>query len=255
MAPWRPSPNMYKGRAGPLRWIVWHSTESSEVTGGAMNVAAGWFAKPASRASAHIVADAGEVVECVKPGDTAWHAARANSSGYGIEIVGRAGQGADAWSDPYSLAAIRNACRWINRIPILAGIPRRWLTDAQLRSKESGHITHAQVSRVLGGTNHTDPGPGFPFAYVMEQLKDAQPGPADANPVLRLTDPMMRGEAVASLQTFLNAHFPSYSQLAVDGIYGPATVVVIKELQRRVGLAADGIVGPVTWSALTRLGM
>lgn len=259
MALWSPSPNLHRGRNAPLRWIVWHSTESSEVTGAALNIAKGWFGKRSSGVSAHIVVDNGAdarypdgVVECVKPGDTAWHAARANASGYGIEIIGRAGQGVDAWSDPYSLAAIRNACRWIQTIPILGQVPTRWLTDAQLRANERGHIVHSQVSRVLGGTNHTDPGHGFPYAYVMEQLQSA---PTETRPVLRLTDPMIRGDAVATLQRFLNDHFPSYSQLTVDGIYGPATVAVIKELQRRVGIGVDGIVGPTTWSALTRLGL
>ena len=105
MAIWVPSPNHYYGRRQPLTWIVWHSTESPEVRGAAHNVAAGWFAKKASKVSAHIVVDDGGdprypdgVVECVRPGDTAWHAAKANAGGYGIEIVGKAGQGSPGLS-------------------------------------------------------------------------------------------------------------------------------------------------------------
>jgi N-acetyl-anhydromuramyl-L-alanine amidase AmpD len=263
VAVWVPSPNLYYSRRTGIKWIVWHSTESNEVTGGAYRVAAGWFGKKASRASAHIVVDDGSdprypdgVVECVKPGDTAWHAARGNAAGYGIEIIGRAGQGAVAWSDPYSLAAIRNACRWIRSNRALAHIPARWLTDSQLRASEVGHIVHAQVSRVLGGTTHTDPGLGFPFAYVMEQLGSS------TVPAVKTPDAGKRtlrqgsdGIDVRNLQQSLNAMFPSYSSLVVDGQFGPATAAVVKEFQGRVGLTKDGIVGPNTWTALARFGI
>lgn len=60
------------------------------------------------------------------------------------------------------------------------------------------------------------------------------------------------GESVRKLQGYLNRMYPAYSTLAVDGQFGPATEAVVKEFQRRVGIAADGIVGPVT---LGRLGL
>ncbi len=270
MAIWVRSPNFHPGRRSPLRWIVWHSTESSEVRSGAHNVAAGWFAEPASKVSAHIVVDAGAdprypdgVVECVKPADTAWHAANANAGGYGIEIVGRAGQGTGAWSDPYSLAAIANACRWILSNPALKDIPHRWLTDAQLRAGERGHIVHSQVSRVLGGTTHTDPGLGFPYAKVMENLGVRAGGvvspPAAAiggvGRTLRVAAPLLQGDDVKGLQAGLNRVFPAYSQLSVDGVYGPGTAAVVREFQRRSGLSADGVVGPATRIALAKAGI
>jgi hypothetical protein len=163
VAAWIPSPNYYKGRRRPLAFIVMHSTESPERVGGARSVAKNWFALPSSKVSAHVVVDADEVVECVKPQNTAWHCANGNADGYGIEIVGRATQTADDWSDDYSLAAIRNAGAWIRSVPALAGIPARWLTDDQLkRRRERGLTTHLQVSRVLGGTDAHRPRAGVP---------------------------------------------------------------------------------------------
>ncbi len=266
VALWVPSPNYHRFRRTGLKWIVWHSTESPEVRGAAYNVAAGWFAKPASRVSAHIVVDNGAdprypdgVVECVKPGDTAWHAARGNDGGYGIEIVGRAAQSGADWSDPFSLAAITNACRWINSNQWLAPIPKRWLTDAELRASERGHVVHSQVSRVLGGT-HTDPGPGFPYAKVMDLLgagdqEAEEAAPVDGKRTLRADEPYPKSEDIEALQRGLNAHFPTYSQLTVDGVYGPATAAVIREFQRRVGLTPDGEVGPATYAALAKFGL
>ncbi len=60
------------------------------------------------------------------------------------------------------------------------------------------------------------------------------------------------GAPVKALQARLNRDYPAYSKLAVDGDYGPGTEAVVREFQRRSGLAADGIAGPAT---LGRLGL
>lgn len=54
------------------------------------------------------------------------------------------------------------------------GIPHRWLSDAELRGGTAkGLVTHEQCSRVLGGSNHTDPGPNFPRQYLIDALNGA----------------------------------------------------------------------------------
>lgn len=63
------------------------------------------------------------------------------------------------------------------------------------------------------------------------------------------------GARVKRLQAGMNDVFPAYSKLAVDGSYGAATERVVKEFQRRAGLAVDGIVGPKTTAALARYGV
>lgn len=272
MSLWIPSPNKYTGRRSSLKWIVWHSTEGPEVTGAAYNVGAGWFGKTSSGVSAHIVADSGQdsryrdgIVECVKPADTAWHCGNANASGYGIEVVGYASQGTSQWSDAYSLAAVRNACSWVKTNPATSGIPRRWLTDAQVRAGEAGHVTHAQVARVLGGSSHTDPGNCFPYAYVMQQLTGSSGVVNPSNPTIpvqtggQLVYGSMNNPAVRELQAFLRRVFPSYaSNLPATGNYLDQTKQVVAEFQRRAGVTgsdADGsIVGPRTVTALRRFG-
>ena len=69
------------------------------------------------------------------------------------------------------------------------------------------------------------------------------PGPRPGRPVLRRGD---RGDDVRALQAHLNRVFPRYSHLDVDGDFGPATEAVVREAQRRGGIAADGVVGPDT---------
>jgi hypothetical protein len=60
------------------------------------------------------------------------------------------------------------------------------------------------------------------------------------------------GDRVRIVQERLNRDYPAYSKLVVDGEFGPATLYVVKEFQRRAGLVVDGIVGPAT---LTTLGL
>jgi len=48
--------------------------------------------------------------------------------------------------------------------------------------------------------------------------------PGDSNDLVRL------------LQARLNRDYPLYSNLVVDGSYGPRTTAVVREFQRRAGL-------------------
>lgn len=82
------------------------------------------------------------------------------------------------------------------------------------------------------------------------------PAPHNGHQPLREGD---TGPAVAALQKWLNATFPAYSHIDLGPQrYGPETVAVIAEFQRRAGVTgpdADGrIVGPRTWAALEHYG-
>lgn len=253
-----PSPNSYRGRRRPLRLIVWHSTESGEVTGGAHNVAAGWFAKPASKVSAHIVADDGAdrrypsgIIECVAPKDTAWHCGNANADGYGIELIGRAAQTGAQWADSYSRASISNACAWIIRTPALSFIPPRWLDDAALRAGAAGHVTHEQVARVLGGSTHTDPGPGFPRSLVLSLLGgNVIPGGTD----VPLEYGMRNHPGVRRAQGWFAARYSYAVGLPATGNYLDQTVAVVRQFQANMGVTgpdANGrVIGPRTYTAM-----
>lgn len=255
------TPNFYVGRRRKLRLVVWHSTESNEVQGGAYNIAKNWFGVARSKVSAHITVDDGTdsrypsgVCESVMPWDTAWHCGNANADGYGVEIIGKAAQGSVNWRDEYSLAAIRNACRWLKWNPHTVNIPSRWLSDEQVRNGSAGHVTHEQVARVLGGSTHTDPGAGFPREYVMQQL-------AGQPPVVigeRTLSEGATGDDVWKLQSFVNLRFPTYKDTPIPRLnpprFGPQTKRVIQEFQRRSKINADGIVGPQVYSELRKHG-
>src|SRR5699024_83889 len=60
-----------------------------------------------------------------------------------------------------------------------------------------------------------------------------------------------RGAAVKHLQTRLNAHGAS---LAVDGVFGSATLRAVKNHQSASRIGVDGVVGPKTWNTLNASG-
>jgi peptidoglycan LD-endopeptidase CwlK len=70
--------------------------------------------------------------------------------------------------------------------------------------------------------------------------------------LLRLTDPMMRGQDVRAVQVLLrNA---GHDAGEPDGIYGPATRDAVTAFQRAGGLRVDGVVGPVTRAQILAAG-
>jgi N-acetylmuramoyl-L-alanine amidase len=71
--------------------------------------------------------------------------------------------------------------------------------------------------------------------------------------MLRLEEPMLRGDDVREVQGRLNAlGFPAGKH---DGIFGPATAAALRDFQRNLGIDDDGIVGLETLRALRRLRM
>lgn len=82
------------------------------------------------------------------------------------------------------------------------------------------------------------------------------PGAASATacPVLQtgtVIDRGDRGSAVSAVQCALRVGMGlEFADLAVDGIFGPATLTAVTALQARSGLRVDGVVGPLTYRAL-----
>jgi putative chitinase len=100
--------------------------------------------------------------------------------------------------------------------------------------------------RINGGLNGLD----SRRAYLVKAKAAIGPGSvgeagnSDPTPVLRQGE---SGADVKALQTLLNA---CDGQVAVDGVFGPATQQALVRFQTERGLTADGVVDPATWAAL-----
>lgn len=119
----------------------------------------------------------------------------------------------------------------------------RWGGDYSGRKDEMHFEINASLSKVED---------------VADKIRNGGNKPAAVKPVSppnALIRKGSHGPVVKHLQQRMNAIFPRYSRLKVDGDYGPKTEAVVKEFQRRTGLAPDGIVGPKTKAMLKRYGV
>ncbi|MFI8237611.1 N-acetylmuramoyl-L-alanine amidase [Streptomyces sp. NPDC085866] len=169
------------GRSTPIRVIVIHDMEAPEGPLTAENIAH-WFATmpDTNKASAHVCVDNDSAVRCVADGDRAWHAPGCNGDGLGLEIAGYARQSRAEWLDQYSKGALEQAAKvtadWCRK----HNIPAVKLTVAELVAGKRGIVGHRDVSAAYRQTNHTDPGPEFPWDYFLGRVNAILTPPAPA---------------------------------------------------------------------------
>lgn len=271
-----PSPNKHVGRTRKVRVVVIHTMESPESATTAEDVARNWFAKTAARSSAHYCVDSDSIVQCVSEADTAWAAPGANADGIQIELAGRAGQGAAGWVDPYSVAELDLAARLIAYICTRHSIPIRKLTREQLATGERGIIGHVDASTVYRLSDHTDPGPDFPWDQVIAKARSyAAPTPvaavkngakaaASAIKLAKGTPfPLAPGHWYGvddkTPRSHSGARVADRAQVkriqakvgaTADGRIGARTAAAVAQWQRAHKLTADQKVGPVTWTKM-----
>jgi hypothetical protein len=111
------------------------------------------------------------------------------------------------------------------------GIPLKRLKNAELLAGQKGIVDHNQVSQVWKHSSHSDCGPNYPWAYLLQQLGSSTTT-ANASTVTP-TPPVGTPEG-----------------LAVDGWAGPATVKAIQGRLGFTGANVDGVGGPNTTKAI-----
>ena len=154
------------------KWVVLHTMETGENSSIAENIGAGWFTNPNAQASAHYCVDDNSIVQGVNEGDYAWASGpTGNVNGIQIEMAGRAAQSRADWLDDYSRAMLERTAALTADICKRHGIPVRVLTDEQVARGEAGITTHASLARVFRETDHSDPGPNFPWDFFMERVQ------------------------------------------------------------------------------------
>lgn len=134
---------------------------------------------------------------------------------------------------------------------------------ALLRIPKSGKIGHIVLSNGKGGTveahsaangvcKDTLSGRRWDFGVLVPGVRyfgsDTVVTVKPPAEVMRLTEPMTRGDRVKALQRCLNKL--GYAVGATDGVFGPQTEWAIQVFQNDVGLVPDGEVGDATLDAL-----
>jgi N-acetyl-anhydromuramyl-L-alanine amidase AmpD len=153
-----------------VRVLVVHDMEYSETDRAAEDVAH-YFATTETKASAHICVDNDSIVQCVRDRDVAWAAPGCNSDGIHVELAGYGAQTVEQWDDGYSRALLNNAAHAVAQYCVKYSLPVRRLTNAELQSGAKGIVGHVQVSEVYRRSDHTDPGPNFPWVAFLAQVQ------------------------------------------------------------------------------------
>lgn len=166
------------GRAdGPPLWIVIHDMEASETPTRAETTAV-YFADPPDgrNVSSHYCADADSIVQCVRLGDVAWTVGNrpGNYRGINWELSGFAAQTRAQWLDAFGLAMFVRVAPYMRADAARYGIPLQRRTVAELQAFRPGITSHNDLRLAFGGTTHTDPGPNFPWDYLMNLLEGTQ---------------------------------------------------------------------------------
>lgn len=154
-----------------VRLLVIHTAEIPEIETSAEAIAR-YFLKPDKPSSCHITVDSDSIVQSVKDSNVAYGAPGANSDGIQIELACYMGQTRSQWIDKYSLAMLALAADATAQYCLKYNLPPVQLSDAQLLAGKSGIVGHDQVSRVYKESDHEDPGPNFPWAYFIAQVRE-----------------------------------------------------------------------------------
>jgi hypothetical protein len=132
-----------------------------------------YFGGGSAGGSAQYVSDAGgDEQHCVRDADIAYHAPP-NQGSIGLEICGEVGYTRDQWCSPQVWPGIVK-CAWrCTDLCARFGIPIVKLSPADLLAGAHGIAGHADVSAAWGETNHTDPGPNFPWDLFIPLVQGA----------------------------------------------------------------------------------
>lgn len=157
------------------RLVVIHTPIWKEIASGAEGLGRYFATMEDNRiASAHIGVDSDTIVQYVKDSTVAFGSPGANHDGLHIEIVGTHEQTRKQWRDAFSITALALAGDATAQYCLKYDIPVMKLTDDQLARGLPGIVGHDQVSRVYKRSNHTDPGPNFPWMRFIDYVKGAR---------------------------------------------------------------------------------
>lgn len=163
--------------------IVLHGTVSPCQPGGARAIA-NYFANSGVQASAHYVVDPNEVVQCVPENQQAWHDGY-NVNEIGIELCDPQSGPGSRWQDAPHQAMLRRAAALVNDVasrwsfarPLKRGVAPLDLSVEYV----TGHVDIAQTTHT---TDHTDPGPDFPWDEFMAMVNTSTPASAPPSTLL-----------------------------------------------------------------------
>lgn len=168
------------GPNGPVTRVVMHRMEAPLKIGTAVAVARYFAAGAGGRGvAAHYSVDPGTTVLSVPDEELCYHAPP-NAHSIGIEQAGYCAN--NDWNSPAGLEMLHRSAALAADLCGRHGLPKVWLSAADLRAGRRGITSHHQVSLAWRQTSHTDPDPYFPLAYFMSLVTGPGPAPQPQPP-------------------------------------------------------------------------
>jgi N-acetyl-anhydromuramyl-L-alanine amidase AmpD len=158
------------GSNGTVTRIVVHDMEMAEA-GTTAETCAQMFHTTTRQASAHFVVDNTSAIQCVPLDCKAWHAPP-NAGSIGIEHAGYARQTRAEWVDVYGTAMLARSAAITARLCEMFSIPIVRLSVSDLLAGHRGLCGHVDVTNAWHQTDHTDPGPNFPWGVFLNLVQN-----------------------------------------------------------------------------------
>lgn len=133
-----------------------------------------------NQASYHWAVDADSIIAGVDPSEIAYHAPP-NPLGEAICLTGRA---ARDWTAPDVGDQLELAARLAAWRLDVRGWPAEYRTVEEVRRGLPGLCGHITISVAFGKTDHTDPGPQFPWATFLERIRRHMTTTQEEDPML-----------------------------------------------------------------------
>jgi len=187
--------------------VLWITIHTAEGIRKAVDLKA--FFDRATDRSAHAVADDQTLIEnCVPYDRAAWTLRNGNTRSDNLELCGFAAWSRDEWLTNHK-GMLNFAANWARSRCLARGIPIVKLAPTDVAAGKSGVIGHVDYTLGTHDGTHTDPGPGFPWDYVIARAGQDQQQEDEVTPEL---ERMIRnGDRV--LTEMLNPGTDGYAKL------------------------------------------
>lgn len=164
--------NFYGNYAnGTITRGVIHGTVSPCVAGQSKNTAV-FFANPNNRSgSAHLTVDPAQAWASVHEENVAYHAPP-NEGSIGVELTDPVSGDPARWQDADHQSMLHLAAKIMADICKRYNLPIVKLSAADLLAGKRGICGHVDVSQAWHQTDHTDPGPDFPWTQFIQYVQE-----------------------------------------------------------------------------------